>query len=98
MNNLAPRLDPACDLSPLLVQEMFQTLQSLVGVHYSEAQLEQIVMHTMAEFDQDGRDATAVHDTHIRLPGDISRLHLLLSRRIELHTYRRLSSFQGTIN
>jgi serine/threonine-protein phosphatase 2B regulatory subunit len=35
-------------------QELYHTLQGLVGVHYTEAQLEQIVLNTMAEFDLDG--------------------------------------------
>ncbi|GAX76960.1 hypothetical protein CEUSTIGMA_g4407.t1 [Chlamydomonas eustigma] len=35
-------------------QELFHTLEGLVGVHYTETQLEQIVLNTMAEFDLDG--------------------------------------------
>lgn len=35
-------------------EELFRMLQGLVGLHYTEAQLEQIVMSTMSEFDADG--------------------------------------------
>uniref|UniRef100_A0A7R9V8B7 EF-hand domain-containing protein n=1 Tax=Chlamydomonas euryale TaxID=1486919 RepID=A0A7R9V8B7_9CHLO len=42
--------------------ELYSTLHGLVGQHYSDAQLEQIVTNTMAEFDMDGDNMLSLEE------------------------------------